>query len=129
MGENVRTPEISLSRVLIEMAVIEGVGALIGFVFFSAKAGFGVVVGGGLAFANYYWQKQSLKAIFDRAVHGEKARFLGLKYALRYVVIGGVLFLIFLSDVVSIVAVVFGLATFAIAVMIEGILSLFKREV
>lgn len=124
-----KAPEISLSSVLIEMAVIAGVGAVIGFVFFSVKAGFGVLVGGCLAFANYYWQKRSLKAIFDRAIHGEKTRFLALRYALRYVVIGGVLFLIFLSDAVSIVATVFGLATFAFAVMIEAVRSLFRREV
>jgi ATP synthase I chain len=126
-------PELSLSRVLIEMAVIAAVGSLIGFLFFSAKAGFGVLVGGGLAFANYYWQRQSLAAIFDLAVKGEKARFLGLKYALRYVVIGGVLLLIYLSDAVSIVGVVFGLATFAFAVVIEAVRGLFanssKREV
>ncbi len=124
-----KVPELSLSRVLVEMAVIAAIGSLIGFLFFGVKAGFGVLVGGGLAFANYYWQKQSLKAVFDRAVRGEKTPFLALKYAGRYLVIGGVLFLIFLTDVVSIVAVVFGLAIFAIAVMVEGIRSLFSRKV
>jgi hypothetical protein len=128
-----KMPELSLSRVLIEMAVIAAIGSLIGFLLFSAKAGFGVLVGGALAFANYYWQKRLLKHLFDRAVHGQKTSFLGLRYGLRYVVIGGVLLLVYLSDAVSIVGVVFGLASFALAVMVEAVRSLFissfKREV
>lgn len=128
-----KMPELSLSRVLIEMAVIAAIGSLIGFLLFSAKAGFGVLVGGALAFANYYWQRRLLKHLFDRAVHGQKTSFLGLRYGLRYVVIGGVLLLVYLSDAVSIVGVIFGLASFALAVMVEAVRSLFissfKREV
>jgi hypothetical protein len=133
VDERAKPPDVLLRKVLVDMAIIIIAGAAIGFVFFSPKVGFGVLVGGCLAFANYFWQKHSLKAIFDRAVHGQKTPLLAVRYILRYVVIGGVLLLIYLSDVVSIIAVVFGLASFAIAVTIEGLRGMvtnsFKREV
>ena len=96
--------------------------------FFSAKAGIGVLVGGILGFANYLWQKHSLKAIFARAVEGKKSRFLAARYILRYVVIGAALTAIYFTETVSIYAVIFGLASFAIAVMIEGFTSIFSSS-
>lgn len=117
-------PEISHRGLLFKMAVVVIAGAITGFAIFSVKAGLGVLIGGALAFANYFWQKRSLKAIFDRAVSGEKSRFPAIKYILRYVVIGGVLGLIYLSETVSIFAVIFGLASFSIAVVIEGFTSI-----
>ncbi len=127
-------PQLSLRNVLVEMAVIVGVCAAAGFIFFSVKAGVGVPVGGAMAAVNYYWQKRSLAAIFDQAIHAEKPRFLALRYALRYAVIGGVLLLIYLTGTVSIVAVVLGLASFALAVVIKGLRLIlfpgsFKKDV
>lgn len=113
-------PEISHRRILVEMAIILVAAILSGFVFISAKVGFGILIGGALAFVNYFWQRNSLKAIFDRAIGGQGSRFLAARYILRYVVIGLVLGLIYLSGAVSIYGVIFGLASFAIAVVIEG---------
>jgi hypothetical protein len=119
---------ISHHRILLEMAGVITVGTIAGFAFISATAGFGVLVGGVLAYANYFWQKHSLKAIFDRAVDGKKTPFLALRYVLRYVVLGGVLMIIYLSHTVSIYAVIFGLSSFAIAVVIEGLISIFSSN-
>src|SRR5437870_5821850 len=84
-------PEISHRRILFEMCGVIATGSIVGFVFFSGRAGFGVLIGGILAFANYFWQKRSLKAIFDRAIDGKKSRFLPLRYILRYVFIAAAL--------------------------------------
>jgi len=96
---------ISHRGILVKMGVVVGVGAILGFAFVSAKAGTGLLVGGVLAFANYFWQRHSLKVIFDRAVDGKQTRFLALRYILRYVALGAALALIYLSQTVSIVAV------------------------
>jgi hypothetical protein len=117
---------ISHRSILIKMAMVIAIGAIVGFVFFSSKAGSGVLVGGALGFANYFWQRHSLKAIFDRAVAGKRTRFLAARYILRYVVIGLALTAIYFTETVSIYATIFGLASFAIAVMIEGFMSLFS---
>jgi hypothetical protein len=117
---------ISHRGILVKMLVVIVAGSIVGFAFVSAKAGLGVLIGGVFGFANYFWQKHSLKAIFDRAIEGKKTRFLAARYILRYVVIGGALAVIYLTSTVSIYAVIFGLASFAIAVMLEGITSLFS---
>jgi hypothetical protein len=117
---------ISHRGILIKMAIVIAIGAVAGFAFFSAKAGLGVLVGGVLGFANYCWQKHSLKAIFDRAIEGKKSRFLAARYILRYVVIGAALAAIYFTETVSIYAAIFGLASFAIAIMIEGFISIFS---
>lgn len=121
-------PEISHRRILRFMTGVIVVGSLAGFVFFSLGAGVGVLIGGILSFANYYWQRRSLKAIFDRAIHGKGSRFLALRYILRYVVIGAALTVVYFTATVSIYAVIFGLASFAIAVMIEGFTSIFSSS-
>ncbi len=117
---------ISHRGILIKMAVVIAVGSIAGFAFFTVKAGLGVLIGGVLGFVNYFWQKHSLKAIFDRAIEGKKTRFLAARYILRYVAIGGALAIIYFTSTVSIYAAIFGLASFAIAVMIEGFTSLFS---
>ena len=119
---------ISHRRILFEMAGVIAVGAIAGFAFISLKTGSGVIIGGILAYANYFWQKHSLKAIFDRAIDGKKTPFLALRYILRYVVLGGILLLIYLTQTVSIFAVIFGLSSFAIAVVIEGMISIFSSS-
>ena len=91
-------PEITHRRLLITMAVVILVETAIGFTLFSAKAGSGVLIGGVLAFANYYWQRRSLKAIFDRAIQGDQARFLAVRYISRYVVIGAAVSIVYLTD-------------------------------
>jgi len=127
---NVDRPMAAIShrRILYEMAGVIAVGAIAGFAFISAKVCFGVFLVGILAYANYFWQKHSLKAIFDRAVDGKKTPFLALRYILRYVVLGAALMIIYLSQTVSIFAVIFGLSSFAIAVVIEGFFSIFSSS-
>ena len=121
-------PEISHRRLLFEMVIVVIAGAAAGFAVFSAKAGLGVLIGGVLAFANYFWQKRVIKAIFDRAVHGKKSQFLAVRYILRYVIIGGVVAWIYWSDTASIFGVIFGLASFSIAVVIEGFINIFSSS-
>ena len=118
--------EISHRGILLKMAAVIVLGSLAGFVFLSAKAGFGVLIGGALSFANYFWQRHSIKAIIDLAVHGERSRFLALRYILRYVVLGLALAVVYLTQTVSIFAVIFGLASFALAVVIEGFARIFS---
>ena len=120
--------QISHRGILLKMAGVIILGSLAGFAFLSAKAGFGVLIGGALSFANYFWQRHSIKAIVDLAVRGERSRFLALRYISRYVVLGLALALVYLTQTVSIFAVIFGLASFALAVVIEGFTRIFSSS-
>ncbi|MBA2737306.1 MAG: ATP synthase subunit I [Pyrinomonadaceae bacterium] len=125
---------LSHRRILTIMAAVIIVSVLLGFIFISAFFAGGVLIGGILSFVNYYWLKQSLKRIFDRAVIGEQPRFLATKYFLRYIVFGIILAIVYLTKTVSVAAVLLGLGSFAFAIVIEGFIRLFsglfkKREI
>jgi len=121
-------------RILIVMGTIAAFGSLLSLIFISRLFGLGVLIGGVLSFVNYYWLKFSLKKIFARVADGEKPRFLGLRYLFRYVVLGVILTVVFLTESIPVVAVIAGLGSFALAIVVEGILRLFssffkKKEV
>ncbi len=118
-------PQVSLSRVLVIMAVIIAIGAIAGFIFGPSRFGAGVIIGGAMSFANYFWQRNSTRAIFAQAVNGEKPMLLSVRYILRYVILGLVVWAIYATGVLPIAAVVLGLAAFALAVVIEGLIGIF----
>ena len=125
-NEDQLPPQVSLSRVLVIMAVIIAVGAIAGYIFGPARFGAGVMVGGAMSFANYFWQRNSTRAIFAQAANGEKPMLLSVRYILRYVFLGLVVWAIYATGVLPIAAVVLGLAAFALAVLIEGLIGIFS---
>jgi len=121
-------------RILIVMGTVAAFGSLLGLIFISRQFGLGVFIGGILSFVNYYWLKFSLKKIFEQAVGNEKPRFLGLRYLFRYLILGVVLTVVFLTETIPVVAVIAGLSSFALAIVIEGFIRIFssffkKKEV
>ncbi len=118
---------ISHRRILWTMGLVAAIGSLAGFAFVAWQFGLGVIFGGILSFVNYYWLKISLKKVFDNAVaHGEKPRFLVIRYFGRYATLGAILAIIFLTHSIPVVAVILGLSSFALAVVIEGLIRLFS---
>lgn len=117
---------ISHRRILWTMGAVALFGSLAGFIFISWQFGFGVVLGGILSLINYYWLKISVKKIFDQAISGSKPRFLAVRYFARYLTLGVILLIIFLTKTVPIVAVILGLGSFALAIVVEGLIRLFS---
>jgi hypothetical protein len=120
--------ELSHRRILAAMTAAIVVGTTASFVFASANFGFGYLIGGILSLINYYWLKQSLRAIFESAVSGEKPKFLATKYFTRYAAFAAVLTVVYLTKAVPVVAVLLGLASFAFAIMIEAVIRLFSTS-
>lgn len=118
-------PELSHRRILILMAVLIVLGSIFGAIFGSAGFGLGVAIGGLMSFANYFWQKRSTRAIFEQAANGDKPVMLSLRYVLRYLIVGLVVWFIYFTGALPIVAVVLGLAAFAFAVVVEGLIGIF----
>lgn len=125
------TATISHRRLLIEMAVLIALGGVAGFVFAGVRFGVGILFGGILAFLNYYWLKRSTAAIFDRAVSGAGAGagLISLRFISRYVAIGVVILAVHFSGAMPAVAVIAGLSAFAIAVVVDGMISIFRRNI
>ena len=127
IDEQPATVEIlSHRRILTLMALAALLGAIAGFIFGGARFGIGVLIGGALSLVNYYWLKRSLKTVFDKAVAGETSQFLAGKYILRYLAFGAVLTVVYLTKTVPVVAVLLGLASFALAIIFEAIIRLFN---
>ncbi len=127
-------PVLSHRRILTMMAAVAIFGSAAGFLFVSASFGWGVILGGFLSLINYWWLKVSLKKLFDAAIaHGTQPRFLAVRYFARYATLGLILTIVFLTHTIPVVAVILGLASFALAIVVEGFVRLFssffkKRE-
>jgi hypothetical protein len=117
---------LSHKRILLLMAVVALLGTLAGSFFVSVNFGIGVMIGGALSLVNYYWLKRSLKTVFDQALAGDKPQFLGARYFLRYLSFGAVLAIVYLTKTVPVVAVLLGLSSFALAIIFEAVIRLFK---
>ena len=120
---------ISHSRLLVEMAVITASGTILGFILGGARFGFGVLFGGVLAFLNYFWLKRSTAAIFEKAFAGGSGRFLTLRFIGRYLALGAIILAVHFSGLIPAVAVIAGLAAFAFAVVVDGLISIFRRNI
>ncbi len=132
MSENSDTPvqevpELSDRRILILMGIVVVVGSMLGFILVSNRFGSGILLGGTLAGINYYWLKNALSGIFEKAIRdGKKPKFLIGGYLLRYVFLAIALVIVYYTKVVDFAAVLAGLASLAAAIMIEGIIRLFS---
>ena len=124
-----QTPHvITRRRLIVWMTAFVVIASTAGFILGSTRFGWGILVGGILAFANFFWLDRSTQRIFDNAVSGILPGLLAVRYILRYVALGLLLWLIYRTDVVPVVAVIIGLSAFAMAVVAEGISSIFSRK-
>ena len=129
MGEDldpltIDSQPMSHRGILLVMAVLVIVGSLAGLAFAGTRAGVGVLVGGILAFANYFWLERSTRAIFQTDAMASTG-ILAAKYILRYVAIALVLLAIYLTGILPLAAVIAGLGAFALAVVVHGLRSIF----
>lgn len=132
MGEDLEpitaVPVISHRGILTIMAVVVLLASVCGFIFGGTRFGFGVIFGGVLSFANYIWLDRTTKAMFAPNANATPG-ILAVKYIFRYVVIGGILLLVFLTGALPISAVILGLSAFALAVVIQGMKNIISNTI
>jgi hypothetical protein len=125
-GQETPAP-ISNQRILWLMAIVAIAGSLATFIFVSPLFGLGIFIGGVLSFINYFWLKATLKRVFIETAGGEhKTRYSATRYFLRYITLGAILGIIFLTKTVSVGAVILGMTSFAFAIMIEASIRIFS---
>jgi hypothetical protein len=121
------TKPISHRDILILMGAVVVMSTVAGFIFGGKAFGFGVILGGILAYVNYFWLERSTRAMFVNAEMASTG-LLAAKYILRYVTLGAVLLLIYMLGVVPIVAVILGLSAFALAVVFQGLKNIISSS-
>jgi len=112
------------TRILLLMAVFGLAGGVITGFLISAGFGVGLVFGTAIAFLNYFWLRKSLKKAFDFGNSEGRPSFAGSGYFTRYLVIGGLVALVYISGLLPIAAVLLGASGFAFALVTEGLLRL-----
>jgi hypothetical protein len=91
------------------------------FVFFSRDFGFGVLVGGVLAIANFYLMKRSLFRALDPQRKGKTRFFYLLKYFLRLAALGLIIAWLLIKGWVSPFGMLLGLSIIVIGIALVGI--------
>jgi ATP synthase I chain len=76
----------------------------------------GIVIGGSLAMFNFYLLQNSVRGLFKT-----QSNSFAIKFFLRYVVVGLIIWLFFYLQIVSITAVLLGFSSFAVALMLEAV--------
>jgi len=117
---------ISHNRILVLMAAAAVLGGILTALFVSPNFGFGVLIGGALSLINYWWLKRSLKVVIDGAIAGGAPHFLAGRALIRYAAFGVILAILYLSKAVPMVAVLLGLASFAVAIILEAFIRIFN---
>jgi hypothetical protein len=85
----------------------------------------GLLLGGLLSLFNHHWLRTSLNAVFSTAGSGKRVKINAARYVLRYFVIATVVASAYALNLVSIVATLIGLCSFAVAAMVEAFMQIY----
>ena len=80
----------------------------------------GLLLGGLLALFNHRWLKNSAAAAIKLSTNEAVSQFNVAQFLLRYIVIAAVVFASYTLDLVSLPAILAGLCSFVVAMMVEG---------
>jgi fatty acid desaturase len=107
-------------RIFRTMAIATGLSVAVSAMVGPWRFTTGLLVGGLLALFNHRWLKNSAAAAIQLSTSGGAPQFRVARFLLRYVVIAAVIFATVEFDLVSLPAVLAGLCTFVIAMMVEA---------
>ena len=102
------------------MAIATGLSVAVSALFGPWRFTTGLLVGGLLALFNHRWLKNSAAAAIQLSTAGGAPRLRLAQFLLRYIVMAAVVFATCTLDLVSLPAVLAGLGTFVVAMMVEA---------
>lgn len=103
------------------MAIATGLGVAVSAFVGPWRVTVGLLVGGLLALFNHRWLKRSAGAAIELSIGGAVPQLQLAQFILRYVVIGAFVFSLHQLDLLSLPAVLAGLATFVVAIFVEAL--------
>jgi ATP synthase I chain len=108
-------------RIFRTMAVATGLSVAVSAVVGPWRVTTGLLAGGLLALFSHRWLKRSAAAAIELSVGGAVPQLQLAQFILRYVVIGALVFALHQLDLLSLPAVLVGLATFVVAIFVEAL--------
>lgn len=107
-------------RIFRTMAVATGLSVAVSAVVGPWRVTLGLLIGGLLALFNHRWLKNSAAAAIRLSTNEAVSQFSIAQFLLRYIVVAAVVFATWALDLVSLPAILAGLCTFVVAMMVEG---------
>jgi hypothetical protein len=108
-------------RIFRTMAIATGLSVAVSAVAGPWRVTTGLLAGGLLALFNHRWLKRSAAAAIELSIGGAVAQLQLAQFILRYVVIGALVFALHQLDLLSLPAVLVGLASFVVAIFVEAL--------
>ncbi|HEU4714596.1 MAG TPA: ATP synthase subunit I [Pyrinomonadaceae bacterium] len=108
-------------RIFRTMAIATGLSVAVSAVVGPWRVTTGLLAGGLLALFSHRWLKSSAAAAIDLSIGGSVPRLRLALFILRYVVIAAMVFTLNELDVVSLPAVLAGMSTFVVAILVEAL--------
>ena len=100
--------------------VVLGVLLAVSFLFLPGRFTLGVLLGGFISIANFYWLSRDLRGTFLKHAHRAKP-FMMAKYYIRFIVTGVVLFFVITRAPVDVFGLLLGLSLVVINVIVTVI--------
>ena len=107
-------------RIFRTMAIATGLSVAVSAMVGPWRVTTGLLIGGLLALFNHRWLKNSAAAAIKLSTNEAVSQFSLAQFLLRYLVIAAVVFAIYTLDLVSLTALLAGLCSFVVAMMVEG---------
>jgi hypothetical protein len=108
------------ARLFRYMIAAVAIAVVAGAMFAPWRVTTGLLLGGLLALLNHHWLRTSIAAVFEVEQEGKKPRVKVWRYVVRYLVIGGVGFVAYKLQLVSLPAMLVGLCSFVPALLLEA---------
>ena len=120
------------ARIFRAMVAVTAVAVIVSSLLGSLRFTTGLLIGGVLAIFSHNWLKNSAGAAIHLAIGEGVQQIRLMQFLLRYLVIGLVVFAAYLVDIASVTAMLIGLSSFVVALLIEAIrefyFAIFQRE-
>ena len=107
-------------RIFRTMVIATGLSVVVSAVVGPWRVTTGLLLGGLLALFSHRWLKNSAAAAIQLSTTNGVKQLRLAQFLLRYLVIAGVVFATYTLDLVSLTAVLAGLCSFVVALMVEG---------
>lgn len=103
------------------MAIATGLSVAVSALIGPWRVTSGLLLGGLLALFSHRWLKNSAAAAIQLSTAGGRPQLRIAQFLLRYFVIAGVIFATYTLDLVSLPAVLAGLCSFVVAMLVEAL--------
>src|SRR5687768_14523201 len=119
-------------RIFLTMAIATGVSVAVSAAIGPWRVTTGLLTGGLLALLSHRWLKNSAAAAIELSISGGPPKLRLVQFVLRYIVIGALVFSLYQLDLISLPAVLIGLCSFVVAILIEALrefyFAIIRRE-